>query len=105
MYQPWTPQYQHYFEKHTYSILNILKYNLILIKCQIGYFEDNGDTLICDQSNRNIEKSLNRFSELQPSIKFTMENELHNSIHFLDLTLHCKDTKLNFSVYAKPTKI
>jgi hypothetical protein len=43
------------------------------------------DDIVYDQSNRNTEETLNRFNELQPSIKFTMENELCNSIHFLDL--------------------
>jgi hypothetical protein len=41
---------------------------------------------------------------LQPSIKFTTEKESHKEINFLDLTLHRKDEKLDFSIYRKPTQ-
>jgi hypothetical protein len=69
----------------------------VLIKCQIiGCFQYVDDVLtICDQSNANVEKTLNKFNELQPSIKFPMEKEPHNSIHFLDLAIHRKD-KIKF---------
>jgi hypothetical protein len=48
-----------------------------------GYFQDVDD-IVHDQSNTNIEETFNRLNELQSSIKFAMENELDNSIHFLD---------------------
>jgi hypothetical protein len=31
---------------------------------------------------------LNEFNKAQPTIKFTTEKELHDSINFLDLTIH-----------------
>jgi hypothetical protein len=44
------------------------------------------------------EQTLNEFNKLQPLIKFTMEKELHEEINFLDLTIHRKDKRLEFSI-------
>jgi hypothetical protein len=47
---------------------------------------------------------LNEFNKLQPTIKFTTKKELHESINFLDLTIHREEKKLLFSIYRKPTQ-
>jgi hypothetical protein len=60
-------------------------------------------SMIYDQNKTNIEHTLIEFNKLQPSIKFTIEKELHESISFLDLTKHRKDKSLKFSIYRKPT--
>jgi hypothetical protein len=51
-----------------------------------------------------INQTLNAFRNLQPSIVFTMENEISEAINFLDLTIHRKDKNLEFSIYGKPTQ-
>jgi hypothetical protein len=56
-----------------------------------------------DQNKINTIQTLKEFVELQPSIKYTIEKET-NTIHLLDLTVHCKNNKLNFSIYQKPTQ-
>jgi hypothetical protein len=48
---------------------------------------------------------LNEFHKLQPSIKFTIEKELHESINFFDLTIiHHKARDFKFSICRKPTQ-
>jgi hypothetical protein len=61
----------------------------ILIKHKItGYFRYVDDILIIyDQAKTNTDQTLGDFNE-QPTIKFTIEKESHNSINFLDLTIH-----------------
>jgi hypothetical protein len=62
----------------------------VLVKLQItGYFRYVDDILIIyDQAKTNIDQTLADFNEQQPTIKFTMEKESHNSINFLELTIH-----------------
>jgi hypothetical protein len=51
----------------------------------IGCFRYIDNTLvICDERKTNIAKALDKFNEKQPTIKFTIEKEPHNSIHILD---------------------
>jgi hypothetical protein len=52
---------------------------------------------IYDQNKTNVEQTLKEFNNLQPSIKFTIEKESHEDIHFVDLTIHRKDEKLEIS--------
>jgi hypothetical protein len=54
--------------------------------------------MIYDQNKTNIDHTLNEFNKLQSTIKFTIEKE-HESINFLDLTIH-----LQFSLYGKSTQ-
>jgi hypothetical protein len=78
----------------------------ILIKPQItGYFRYVSDILIIyDQKKTNTKQTLDEFDELQHFIKLTIEKELHNSINFLDLTIHHEDKNVKFSIYRKPTQ-
>jgi hypothetical protein len=59
---------------------------------------------IHDQNKTNTEHTFNKFKKLQPSIKFTLEKELHESIYVLGLTIHPKDRNLQFSTHRKPTQ-
>jgi hypothetical protein len=79
----------------------------ILIKHQIiTYFRYVNDMhMIYDQNKTNIEHTLNEFNKLQPSIKFTIEKELHKYIKYLDFTIHRKDSNSKFSIYREPTQI
>jgi hypothetical protein len=61
--------------------------------------------IIYDRNKINMEQTLSEFNRLQPSIKYTIEKELHKEINFLGLTIHRKDKKLRFSIYGKPTQI
>jgi hypothetical protein len=60
--------------------------------------------MIYDQAKTNIDQTLADFSEQQPTIKFTMERESHNSINFLDLTIHRNEKEFEFEIYRKPTQ-
>jgi hypothetical protein len=77
----------------------------ILIKHQImGYFRYVDNILIIyNQNKTNIQEKLTEFNKQTNNIKFTIEEEQHNSINFLDLTIHRKRTKLEFEIYRKPT--
>jgi hypothetical protein len=48
-------------------------------------------SLVYDQ--RKTEETLTKFNKQQSTIKFTIEKELHNSINFLDLSIHCGGKK------------
>jgi hypothetical protein len=78
----------------------------ILIKQQIvAYFTYVDDVLIIyGQNKTNIDHTLHEFNTLQSNINFTIEKEQHESINFLDLTIHCKNKNLQFSIYRKPTQ-
>jgi hypothetical protein len=88
---------QHMEYKQIYPVLRTQQ-----IMAYFRYVDDK--LIIYDQIKTNIEQTLNEFSNLQPFIKFTIEKELHKIINFLDLTMQCKDKKLEFSVYRKPTQ-
>jgi hypothetical protein len=77
----------------------------ILIKHQIvGYFRYVDDILmIYNQRITNIEEILMEFNKQQPKVKFTMEKEQHNSINFLDITMHLRKGKVEFAMYRKHT--
>jgi hypothetical protein len=67
----------------------------------IAYFRYVNDIFIIYVQNKaNIEQTLKEFDNLKPSIKFTIEKELHEEINFLFLTIHHKDKKLKFSIYV-----
>jgi DNA-directed RNA polymerase subunit L len=50
-----------------------------------------------------IGETLIEFNKQQANIKFTIEKEQHNSINFLDLTIHRGREKLEFAIYRKHT--
>jgi hypothetical protein len=60
--------------------------------------------LIYAQRKTNIDEALATFNKQQPTIKFIVEKELHNSISFLDLSIHLKEKEFEFTIYRKPTE-
>lgn len=60
--------------------------------------------LIYNQNKTIIEETLAEFNKRRTNIKFTTEKEQHNSIHFLDHTIHQKRTKLQITIYRKSTQ-
>jgi hypothetical protein len=65
-----------------------------------GYFDD----IWYSQNKTNIEQTLNKFSNVQPSINFTIEKEQREKINYLDITTHRRDNKLEFLIYRKPSQ-
>jgi hypothetical protein len=84
--------------EHT-AIYDILVQNKIL-----GYFRYIDDILIAyNGSTTNIHDVFDFFNSLVPTLKFTMENEVKNRIHFLDITIQKEKDCLSFNIHRKPT--
>jgi hypothetical protein len=75
-------------------------YHILKTRQIIEYFRYIDD-IIYEEKKTDINQTLNEFNSIQPTIKFTIEEE-HKSINFLDLTIHRKDKHLQFSIYRKP---
>jgi hypothetical protein len=58
--------------------------------------------LIYDQKKTNIDETLAKFNEQQPTIKYIIGKELHNSIDFLKLSIHRRVKYIKFAIYKKP---
>ena len=61
------------------------------------------DTLVILRSRTNTKKILDDLNTVHPRIKFTMEEEVEESIPFLDTRVHRNNDGLKFSVYRKAT--
>jgi hypothetical protein len=48
------------------------------------------DDIINDQNKTKIEQTLDKFNNIQPSIKFTIKKEKHTEINYFDITIHHK---------------
>ena len=69
----------------------------------IGYFRYVDDILIVyNDKDTNIQNLLKLFNNISPTLNFTIEHEVNNSINFLDLTIY-KNQQFSFRVYLKPT--
>jgi hypothetical protein len=69
------PYIQHMEHKHIFPVLRTLQ-----IIAYIIYVNDI--LMIYDQNRTNIEQTLKEFNTLQLSIKFTIQEELHEEINF-----------------------
>jgi len=79
-------------------------YDTLLHNKIMGYFRYVDDILIIyDRTTTDIDKVLESFSKLMPTMKFTMEREINNRINFLDITIIKEHNKLTFDIYRKPT--
>jgi hypothetical protein len=58
--------------------------------------------IIYDLRKTNVEQTLNKFINIQPSIKFIIEKEQHEKMNYLDIKIRRKDKRLEFSIYRKP---
>jgi len=70
-----------------------------------GYFRYVDDILLAyvDDPNNDIHSLLNEFNSLTPKLRFTLEEEQENHIHFLDITITKNPKGLSFGIYRKPT--
>ena len=59
--------------------------------------------VIYKEDKTNIHMMLEDFSNLAPSMKFTLEEEQNNRINFLDITITKNQEGLSFEIYRKPT--
>jgi hypothetical protein len=57
------------------------------------------------QKKTNMDETLAEFNKQRTNIKFSIKKEKHNSINFLGLTIHRNRTKLEFTIYRKPTQM
>ena len=89
--------YLHYLENS--KIFDIVR------DCRlIGYFRYVDDILIVyKDSLTNIHEILRLFNNISPTLTFTMEEEINNSINFLDITIYKTDQNISFNIYRKPT--
>jgi hypothetical protein len=63
-----------------------------------GYYHCVDDILVVYRENlTNINNILDKFNNIMPNMKFTLEQEQDNRIHFLDVTL-IKKTKTIYSL-------
>jgi hypothetical protein len=77
-------------------------YPVLIAQQMIAYFRCVDDSWY-EAKTRQTQNTHSEFIK-QPSIKFTIEKELYESIDFLDLTIHHKDRNLQFAMYRKPTQ-
>jgi hypothetical protein len=69
-----------------------------------GYFRYVDDILILyKETTTNIEEVLNSFNNINPKLRFSMEQEKDNKLNFLDITITKDINKLTYEVYRKPT--
>ena len=69
-----------------------------------GYFRYVDDILIVyKDSLTNIHEILELFNNISPKLTFTMEEEINNSINFLDITIYKTNQNISFNTYRKPT--
>jgi hypothetical protein len=81
-------------------------YKILIQNYIIGYFRYVDDILIIyNKSITNIHEAFKAFNIVTPNIKFTMEDEIDNSINFLDITIRKENNTLTTNVYRKPTPL
>jgi len=59
--------------------------------------------IVHNDSNTDVDKLLDFFNNAIPTMTFSIEKELDNSINFLDITIHMSVENFSFSIYRKPT--
>ena len=72
-------QYVEYTE-----ICNILQQHNII--CYFRYVDDI--LIVYNDEDIDIQNVLEQFNNISPTLNFTIEQEVNNSIHFLDLTTY-----------------
>jgi hypothetical protein len=84
--------------KNTKIFIILKNYHLI------GYFRCVDDILLVYKNGlTNFHEILNLFNKLSPTMTFTMEKEINNSINFIGITVHKTDHNISFNIYRKPT--
>jgi len=77
-------------------------YNILTLNNILGYFRYVDDILIVyNKSHTNIHKVHKEFNNINNDIQFTIEEEINNSINFLDITIKKTDTTISTDIYRK----
>ena len=76
---------------------------LYLPPLNLKWFRYVDDCLAVVNSDTNLKYILDNINTKVRSIKFTIEVENNQMLPFLDVNIHKKENKLEFSVYRKPT--
>lgn len=53
-------------------------------------------------SDTELDKLLSFINDLHTNIKFILEQEINNTLNFLDFTIERKNEQLTLSIYRKP---
>jgi hypothetical protein len=84
--------------EHT-DIVNVLQKSHI-----VDYHRYVDDILIIYNTHTtNINDILNKFNNIHPKIKFTIEKEENDKINFLDLSISRIGNRIELAIYRKPT--
>jgi hypothetical protein len=77
----------------------------ILIRHDIrGYFRYVDDLLLVyDVDHTNVHQVLEQFNAVAPTLAFTLEEEIDNKLHYLDLTITRTEQQFTYDIYRKPT--
>ena len=67
------------------------------------YFRHADDSLVIFGSELDCDHFQEKLNLLHPALKFTIEKEQNNSLHFLDVLVEKKGTGFLASIYRKPT--
>jgi len=79
-------------------------YTALLQNNILGYFRYVDDILtVYNDPTTYIDKVLESFSNATPTMKFTMEKEIDNTINFLDVTVQKRTERFTFNIYRKAT--
>ena len=69
-----------------------------------GYFRYVDDILLIYYENRtDIGEIVHFFNELTPNLNFTLEQEVDNKLHFLDISIMKIAGRISFDIYRNPT--
>jgi regulator of sigma D len=76
-------------------------YTILRTREIMSYYRYVDDILkIYDQHKTNIKQTLEEFNNIHP----TIEKEQQEKVNYLDITIHRKNKRLEFSIYRKPTQ-
>jgi hypothetical protein len=59
--------------------------------------------LLHEVGNTNIQDVLHDYNDITPSLKFKIEENANNKIHFLDVIISRDKNNLQYTIYRKPT--
>jgi hypothetical protein len=91
-------------EIYLQSIENTRLLDMLLTHHIVGYFRYIDNILIIyNQKPTNTKDVLTQFNDSMPTMQFTVEEEKHNTIHFLDITISKTHNNIKFDIYRKPT--
>nr|XP_053634276.1 uncharacterized protein LOC128689811 [Cherax quadricarinatus] len=74
-----------------------------IIPSSVTWLRYDDDILLITPKRFNVQALQDKLNQVEPSIQFTLEEEVDNTLPFLDVLLCKADHELRFKVYRKPT--